>query len=116
MRLELLLQTEIEIRRIHADKKRRRMAPEVARQPASHGNQFGVAPQRLETDQGQPLQGIHADTAFRLHLRSGNALELELRHFLLERAHQPGRKDIAGDLAGDNADADRRIVPCHVSG
>ena len=85
-------------------------------QPAARGNQFGVAPQRLEADQGQPFQGIHADAAFRLHVRSGNALEVELWHFLFERAHQPGRENIAGNLAGDDANADRGIVPRHVSG
>ena len=90
------------------------MTPEVSRQPASHGREFRIARQRFEADQGQPLQGIQAAAARRLHARTGDAFELDLRQTLPDLAHEPGRELVAGHLAGHDPDPDRSLQRCHV--
>src|SRR3989338_6506499 len=113
---ELLFQTKIVIRCIHADEQGRGMTLEVRRQTAALRRQLGIAAERLETDQRQAFHRVKARATLRLHTGPTDAFKHDMWQAPLELAHEPGRQQVTGHLACDNADAYRCSQRCHVTG
>ncbi len=74
--LEHELQGQIEVRRVHAYQHVRRVRDQTAGQTPAHRDHLGESAEGLEqSHHRQPLHGIKALAAGRLHLRSGNPCE-----------------------------------------
>ena len=102
------LHPDIEIRCIHPDEDIGRIGDEVAQQFAADLEDARQTAQHLGDPHDGELfhleQGLHAEG---LHARPGDPFELRVRVAGLQLAYQTGSQNVAGDLSGDDTDANR---------
>ncbi len=100
------LHPDIEIRCIHPDEDVGRIGNEVAQQFAADLENARQTAQHLGDPHDGKLfhleQRLHAEG---LHARPGDPFELRVRVARLQLAHQAGSQNVAGNLSGDDTDA-----------
>jgi hypothetical protein len=104
-RLQLRLERQVEIGRVDADERARRVSPQMLRKPAPDGDDFGQVAQHLNVAaHGQLFEGEKHFQARSFHARAADAGEAKGRVEFAQGADQFAAEQVARRLAGDHGD------------